>query len=257
MATTETRFNQSLAKGFGILEAFSNHPGPLSLNELTELSGLDRSSTQRMLHTLVALGYLERGSNQRGYVLGKKILDRTFDFLRGHPLLERATPILEQLQQECGERVDLSLFDDLSIVYALRRQSKRQTFYATLVGRRMPTFSSSGGRAIMSHLSDAEVDDILARSDLRPLTPKTITDPERIRERVREARLQSYALCLEESMVGEIVLASAIVDYSGRPMAAIHISGLLAEWTPESFSQRFSSLAIWAARSLSGRPSRN
>jgi IclR family pca regulon transcriptional regulator len=26
MATTETRFNQSLAKGFGILEAFSQHP---------------------------------------------------------------------------------------------------------------------------------------------------------------------------------------------------------------------------------------
>ncbi|ALX85709.1 IclR family transcriptional regulator [Achromobacter denitrificans] len=257
MATTETRFNQSLAKGFGILEAFANQPGPLSLNELADLSGLDRSSTQRMLHTLVALGYLERGNNQRGYVLGKKILDRTFDFLRSHPLLERATPILEQLQQECGERVDLSLFDDLTIVYALRRQTKRQTFYATLVGRRMPTFSSSGGRAIMSHLTDAEIDDILGRSDLQPLTPKTITDPERIRQRVREARLQGYALCQEESMVGEIVLASAVVDHGGRPLAAIHISGLLAEWTPESFSQRFSSLAISAARALSGRSNRN
>jgi DNA-binding IclR family transcriptional regulator len=121
----------------------------------------------------------------------------------------------------------------------------------------MPTFSSSGGRAIMSHLSDAEVDDILARSDLRPLTPKTITDPERIRERVREARTQGYALCLEESMVGEIVLASAVVDHGGRPLAAIHISGLLAEWTLDSFSQRFSSLAISAARALSGRPNHN
>src|SRR3546814_195349 len=116
MAITETRFNQSLAKGLGILEVFASHPGPLSLNELTDLSGLDRSSTQRMLHTLVALGYLERGNNQRGYVLGKKILDRTFDFLRGHPLLERATPIVEQLQRECGERVDLSLFDDQTTI---------------------------------------------------------------------------------------------------------------------------------------------
>lgn len=256
MATTETRFNQSLAKGFGILEAFATQPGPLSLNELTELSGLDRSSTQRMLHTLVALGYLERGPNQRGYVLGKKILDLTFDFLRSHPLLERATPVVEQLQRECGERVDLSLFDDLSIVYALRRQSKRQTFYATLIGRRMPTFSSSGGRAVMSHLDDAEVDDILARSTLKALTPKTICDPEIIRERVRLAREQSYSMAVEESLVGEVVLASAVLDHSGRPIAAIHISGLLAEWTPESFSQRFSSLAISAARALSRLPNR-
>lgn len=251
MATTETRFNQSLAKGFGILEAFSQHPGPLSLNELVERSGLDRSSTQRMLHTLVALGYLERGPNGRGYVLGKKILDRTFDFLRGHPLLERATPILEQLQRECGERVDLSLFDDLTIVYALRRQTKRQTFFATLVGRRMPTFASSGGRAMMAHLSDAEVDDILARSHLKAYTPKTITNPDVIRERVQIAREQSYALSVEENLVGEVVLASAVVDHAGRPQAAIHIAGLLAEWTPESFAQRFSSLAISAARALS------
>ncbi len=256
MATSETRYNQSLAKGFGILEAFSGHPGPLSLNELMDLSGLDRSSTQRMLHTLVALGYLERGNNQRGYVLGKKILDRTFDFLRSHPLLERATPIIEQLQQETGERVDLSLFDDLTIVYALRRQTKRQTFYATLVGRRMPTFCSSGGRAIMSQLSDEEVDDILARSTLKPVTPKTIIDPDVIRARVRQAREMGFALSLEESMVGEIVLSSAVVNHEGRPIAAIHISGLLAEWTSEPFVQRFSSLAVAAARSLSGRPSR-
>ncbi|MGV8295005.1 hypothetical protein ACV36C_39875, partial [Pseudomonas aeruginosa] len=69
--------------------------------------------------------------------------------------------------------------------------------------------------------------------------------------------VQGYALCMEESMVGEIVLASAVVDHSGRPLAAIHISGLLAEWTLESFSQRFSSLAVSAARALSGRPNRS
>jgi len=251
MATIETRFNQSLAKGFGILEAFSVHPGPLSLNELVEISGLERSSTQRMLHTLVALGYLERGPNQRGYVLGKKILDRTFDFLRGHPVLERATPIVEQLQHECGERVDLSLFDDLTIVYALRRQTKRQTFFATLIGRRMPIFSSSGGRAIMSHLSDAEVDDILARSHFKPLTRKSLTDPDVIRERVRQAREQGYSLAVEESLIGEVALGVAVLDHAGRPVGAIHIAGLLAEWTPESFAQRFSSLAISAARALS------
>ena len=38
-----------------------------------------------MAHTLVTLGYLEKGENGRGFVLGKKILERTFDFLRGTP----------------------------------------------------------------------------------------------------------------------------------------------------------------------------
>ena len=41
------------------------------------------------------------------------------------------------------ERVDLSLHDDLRVVYAVRLQSKRQTFYTTLVGHSVPVFWSS------------------------------------------------------------------------------------------------------------------
>lgn len=245
-------FVQSLAKGLRLLEAFSGKPGPLSLNELATYTSLDRSATQRMAHTLVSLGYLERGHNGRGYVLGKKCLDITFDFLRAHPLIERATPVLIGLQKEVKERADLSLFDDLSIIYALRHQSKRQSFFATLVGRRIPTVFSSGGRAIMSCLSAAEVDDIIARSSLSPLTPKSITSPALLRQKVAEAKEAGYALAIEESLLGEIALASPIIDHAGQPIAAIHIVGSRSEWTPEDFSQRFAPLVISAARSLNG-----
>lgn len=244
----------SVAKSFGLLEAMGTRPGPLSLNELATCAGLDRSTAQRMAHTLTVLGYLEKGPNGRGYVLGKRILERTFDFLRSSPLIERATPVLTDLQKETGERVDLSLFDDLWIIYALRRQTKRQTFFATLIGRRIPIYCSSGGRAIMSQLSDAAVDDILDRSSLVPVTPKTETERERIKQRIVEARSQQYALALEESLLGEIVLACAIVDHDHQPVAAVHIAGSCSEWSSDSFAQRFAPLAIETARALSGAP---
>ncbi|MYN14248.1 helix-turn-helix domain-containing protein [Pusillimonas sp. TS35] len=245
-------FVRSLAKGFALLEAFSTKPGPLSLNELATYSSLDRSAAQRVAHTLVALGYLERGANGRGYLPGSKCLDRTFDFLRSHPLIERATPILTALQEECGERVDLSLFDDLSIIYALRRQTKRQSYYSTLVGRRMPTFITSGGRSILASLSPADADDIIRRSSLVRLTPKSITDPDQLREKIAEARTRSYALAVEESLLGEIALGSAILDHDGRPVGAVHIAGSCSEWEPEGFARKFAPLAIGAARALCG-----
>ncbi|MGG4604803.1 IclR family transcriptional regulator [Paenalcaligenes sp. Me131] len=245
-------FVQSVAKSMNLLEAFGQNPGVLSLNELVDFTGLDRSAVQRMAYTLVALGYMERGVGGRGYRLGTKCLDLSFDFLRGHPLIERASPILIDLQNETGERVDLSLFDDLSIIYALRRQTKRQTFFSGLNGRRLPTFCTSGGRAVMSCLAPDEVDDILQRSSLEPLTPKTITDADIIREKVNAARTDGYSLALEESVLGEIVLASAIVNRKGRPIGAVHISGSRAEWSEPEFVQRFAPLAISAARSLRG-----
>ncbi|CAB3753084.1 MULTISPECIES: IclR family transcriptional regulator [Burkholderia] len=250
MATKDNLYVQSLARGLELLEAFSTHDDALSLGDLAKLTGLDRSATQRLAHTLVLKGYLERKDGGRGLVLGKAILARSFDFLRSSSLIERATPLLNEIQKQAGERVDLSLFDDTFIIYALRRQSKRETYYATLPGRRIPTYCSSGGRAILSKLDDAAVDDILGRSTLAPLTPRTITDIGRIKEKIEEARVQNFSFAEEESLIGEFVLASAVVDRDGYPLGAVHIAGSRAEWAKADFIERFSPLAIEAARAI-------
>ncbi|MGN6771505.1 MAG: IclR family transcriptional regulator [Rhizobiaceae bacterium] len=251
-APHKRQFVNSLAKGISVLEAFSSHPGPMSLQEIAELVGLDKSTVQRMVYTLLRLGYLRKGVDGRGFCLGPKVLDRSFDFLRSWPLIERATPIINELQQASHERVDLSLFDDLTICYAIRRQSKRQTFFATLIGRRIPTYCSSGGRAIMARLSDGEVDSILGRSNLVALTPKTITDPIQIRREVARARKDGYALVHNESVIGEVAVACPVLDHRARPVAAVHVAGSLSEWSPETFAKRFAPLVAEAASALSG-----
>lgn len=259
MSRPDPLFVQSLAKGFELLEAFSQRPSTMSMNELMEITGFDRSTTQRMTHTLVTLGYLERGAGGKGYTPGKKILQRSFDYMRSVPLLERATPLIAEMQRETSERVELSLFDDLYIIFALRRQTKRQTFSSTLAGRELPMVQTAGGRAIMSHLPDEEVEDLLTRSQsmprgATPSTPKTNNDPDRIRGLVVQARQDGYAMAIEESLLGELNLASAILDHRHRPVAAIQIAGLMSEWaSPEEFARRYSPLLMTAARALSGK----
>nr|WP_280856034.1 IclR family transcriptional regulator C-terminal domain-containing protein [Pararoseomonas indoligenes] len=156
------------------------------------------------------------------------------------------------LRRTTQERVDLSLPDDLSIIYAVRLQSKRETFAATLVGRRLPAFASSGGRAMLAYRSDEEVESILGRSDRRAMTPKTVVDLPGLRAKVTEARALGYALAIEEWFLGEIVLAAAVTDGGGRPVAAIHIAASLSEWEVEAFRKRMAPLAMEAARALSG-----
>jgi DNA-binding IclR family transcriptional regulator len=240
-------FLQGVQRTMQLLEAFGRQPRPLSLAELAAAAGLDKSAAQRIAHTLQALGYLDR--QPAGLVPGKKLLDRGFDFLRVEPLIERALPVLHELRKEIPERIDLSLFDDTSVVYAVRLQSKRETFTATLVGRRMPTFCTSGGRAILAALPEAEAEAVLARSDRVPLTPATVTGLPELRARLAEARRDGFALCLEESLRGEITLGAAVRDAAGRPVAAIHVAASLAEWEPAAF-RRLAPLVIHAAEAL-------
>lgn len=241
-------FIESVARAFRVLEAFSDAPEAMSLSELAALTGLDKSAVQRVAHTLGKLGYLEQVNG--GLVPGRRILDRTFDYLRSNALVSRAMPILTELRRNVQERVDLSLFDDLTMLYLVRLQSKRDTFFGHLIGRRVPTFCTSGGRAVLSQLPREQVLDLLNRSNRTKLTSRTIIEVQEILELVDQAREAGYSLALEQVQIGELAIAAAVKDKQGRPIGAIHVAGSLGEWDPAEFERRIGPLVVAAATAV-------
>jgi DNA-binding IclR family transcriptional regulator len=128
-------------------------------------------------------------------------------------------------------------------------QSKRETFIATLVGRRVPTFCSSGGRAVLAALDDALAKDILKRSDRRKYTPKTIVAFDELWQRILADRKCGYAVAVEELLPGELSIGAAVLE-RGKAIAAIHVSGSLSEWNVEDFENRMGPLLMEAAEAL-------
>lgn len=241
---------QSVARAFRLLQAFSGQPRPMSLSQLAAAAGMDKSAAQRLSHTLLQLGYLEQG--ERGLRPGRRLLERSADYLRWNPLVGQTVPVLVDLGREAQEAVDLSLFDDLTMLYVLRLQSRRTAYHAQLVGRRVPTFCTSTGHAVLARLPEARARDIVARSDRDRLTPKTVTDPAKILAAVAEARHLRYALAAEQFRLGEIAIAAAVTDADGAPVGAVRIAGSLSDWGVEDFARRFAPLVIEAADTISG-----
>jgi DNA-binding IclR family transcriptional regulator len=244
-------FVQSVDRALRVLSAFRGAEHPLSLGELADRAGIGRSAVQRLVFTLRELGYIDRDPADSGYVPGIRILDHSHDYQRLNPVIVRATPVLLELRRAVRERVDLSLRDDLRLVYAQRLQSKREILTSTLVGHAVPIHATSGGWAILASLEEAEVDDILARSDLRAITLRTLTNPDAIRTKVAEARREGFALAQEQVLLGEIVIGVAIRGLDGTPVGAIHVAGSLSEWQPEDYARHVAPLAMAAAATIS------
>jgi IclR family pca regulon transcriptional regulator len=241
----------SLEKGLRVLGAFGAGQQFMTLREVAEACDMDKSAAQRFTHTLAQLGYLDKCPDSKRFSLGKKVLELSFNYLRANTLVEAASPVLIELQRTSGQRVNLSLFDDTSIIYAIRQLSKREYYFSSLIGRRMPIYCTSGGRVMMAHLDKEVVSDILKRCTLKALTPRTIHEPAKIRAKIAEARDKGYALTVEETVLGELVVAGAILGNGGRPLAAIHITGSLSEWKPAQFEKKFGPLAAETAHALS------
>lgn len=214
---------QSLRKGFDVLEAFKGVRS-LSRREISERIQLDKSATQRMCHTLTAMGYLQQCPTTRRFELSPKCLDIAFEFLRHHPLMERATPILIELRRQCDERVDLSLFWDNELIYAQRHQSQRALFYTTLIGRRIPLYCSAGGRAVLSKLPEQTARTLLEHEDRVAMTRFTKTKFDDVWQEVETARKQGWVLAQSEVIENETVFAAAITDSDQNPIGAIHVA---------------------------------
>lgn len=234
-----------------VLEAFSRHGRSMSLGSIARETGLDKSAVQRCAATLVGLGYLAPQPDHK-LKATPKCLELGYNFLMSHPLLPRAYPLLLKLRQETGERTNLSLFERTNLIYAIRLHGKGEwELPMSLVGRRMPVYSTAGGRAMLAKLDDDEIGKILDDSRLRPRTAKTQTSRDEIMKQIALARRLGYAVVEGESVAKEIALAAAVIDARGRPVAAIHVTSDLAEWNVDTFSRRFAPSVIDAAGKLS------
>jgi DNA-binding IclR family transcriptional regulator len=243
---------KSVGKAFRVLEVFTGREQLLSLGEIASRSHLDKSAAQRFTHTLQKLGYLDQDPVSRRYMLGIRVLDPAFGYLRSHPLIEKAAPILLDLRRTIGERVDLSLLDRGALVYVLRLQSKRESVLtAAHVGLRIPLYCAAGGRAVLAKLGDAEAARMIKGFRYRQHTPKTIIDPELIMRQVRKSRRSGFALQVEQWRLGEIAMGAAITNDLGRPIGAVHVVGSTAEWTAASFEKKMSSHLVAATQAIS------
>lgn len=244
---------KSVGKALEVLFCFQ-HASPsereLGLMDIVRLTGFDKSTAQRFVHTLQLNGFLVKNENTRRYSLGHRTLDLTYYFLSNNRYIETANPHLVDLCRQSQCRVSLSLFDDTETIYAVRHNYKPEYYSSMLIGKRLPIVASSGGRAILALLDDERCNDILERSQYLPITKNSILTKEGVYKEIKKAQEQGYAIAIEQAAYGEIGIGVALIDTIGQPVAAIHLIGSLSDWEPEKFEKHFSSLLLATARNI-------
>jgi IclR family transcriptional regulator, pca regulon regulatory protein len=248
---------QSVEKAFRVLRAFDGTRQYLSLSEIAEETGLDLSAAQRFTHTLSKLGYLNKQPDTKRFELTVKVLDFGYHYARASSLVERGMPYLMHLSKTTEETVNLTVLDDIDIVFVSRFMSRHVLNNDVIVGTRLPAYCTAPGIAILSRLSRQDAHSILARSNLRPFTPQTTWKMDDLLTKLDRSEAQGYGTAFEEYFYGDLSLAAAILDTRGTPIAALNIAVSRSRYTPEEAEKHFAPLVVAAAHSISqSAPSR-
>jgi len=215
-------FVQSLDRGLAVIRAFGPDRERLSLSEVARATGLTRAATRRFLLTLVKLGYVR--SDGREFSLRPRVLELGYAYLSGLAMPEIAAPHLEELVAQVRESSSISVLDGHHIVYVARVPTKRIMTVAISVGTRFPAYATSMGRVLLAGLSPEDLDRYLEEAVLEPITARTVSDPDRLREIVGEVGRQGYAIVDQELEEGLRAIAAPIRGPGESVTAAINLS---------------------------------
>lgn len=244
-------FIEALHRGLRILEVFSEERPRLTLAEIVEAVGLDKSTAFRFVYTLQTLGYLERDPENKRYRPGLKVLNLGFTALNSLDVAQLAHPYLKELSEKTGEATNMALRDGAEIVYVVRISPMQIVNVNLRVGSRLPAHCTSMGKALLAGLSREELHALLGEGPYEELTPKTITGLDELLAELEEVNEQGYAVSDEELVVGARSLAAPIRQRDGEAVAAINVSVSSARLSRREMEERFAGPVVETTQRIS------
>jgi IclR family pca regulon transcriptional regulator len=242
---------QSFARGLDVIRSFSAAAPKQTLTDVAARSGLTRAGARRILLTLQSLGYVR--TDGKHYALTPRILDLGFAYLSSMPIWNLAEPVMQRLVEEVKESCSAAVLDGTDIVYVLRVPTRKIMSIGLGVGSRLPAASTSMGRMLLAALPDAQVEALLHAAPPSALTRYTLTDPDAVLAKVRQARRQGWCLVNQELEEGLVSLAAPIVSRAGETIAALNISGQANRTPPRQMQEQLLPALLQAAQDVSTR----
>ena len=113
---------QSLDRAFTLLELLCKSPGGMAIHQISEVTGLHKSTVHRLLGAMMEWGYV-RKSGEAVYRAGMRICELSDYIQENLNLVELAREPMERLSRRTGETVHLVERDGDEVVYIYKVDS--------------------------------------------------------------------------------------------------------------------------------------
>ena len=223
---TEQSTHAAVEKALRILMAFTPHNEKMAVLALSRKLGLHPSTTTRLLKVLKKHGFVEQDPETKKYYLGRSNLFLAQAVIESlnTGLVSIARPFIDRLRDRINESIGLEVWVGDTTTLAYVAPGPQLVKISATLGARMPVHVAAGARAIMAHLPDEVVDNLLD-GEFRRFTPKTITDPKALKRKLKEIREKGISLEEGELDPDVYIMAAPVFDHSKNPVAAVVIGG--------------------------------
>jgi len=215
--------SDSVKKAFHLIHFLAGQSDRITLVAVSKALKMNKTTTFRYLETLVQLGMVEK--SESGYLLGMGLFELGSRVPLKRLVLDRIHPVLVELCAELNETVNLAQLQGLEALYLDKIESRRSLQMQSQIGNRLPLHCTGLGKAILSLLPEARLDQILGELPLRAVTPATVISKAGLKKQVTAIRSKGHAFDDEEYETGLTCIAVPLHLPEVGFMGAFSVSG--------------------------------
>jgi len=193
---------QSALRAIRLLKLFTAERSQLGLADLSEMAGLNKTTTHRLLQALLSESMLDRDAASGAYRLGPAVMALGVQALTSDNLRLKARPLLKSLAAETGETATLEIPVEDTMLILDEISGGHRIAAGGNVGTRWAMHATSTGKAIIA-FSENGMGRLAER--LTPLTARTITDPGVLEGQLGEIRRRGFAESVDELEDGQVI----------------------------------------------------
>jgi IclR family transcriptional regulator, KDG regulon repressor len=216
---------QVLDRTFAILDVLMDSGGEVGMGDITSRLRLSKSTVHRILMNLENNRYVERAGPQSKYRLGPRLFELGTKALAALDLRDEVQPCLEDLVAKTGETSHFGVLRDGEVTSLFNVQTKKSLGTASTVGRWIPVYCTSLGKAILAFSQRAVVETVIAKCQFKACTQHTITQPSLLEAELNSIRKRGYAVGDEEYEIGLRCIGAPVRNHLGEVIGAISIAG--------------------------------
>jgi len=245
-------FSKVISKGLNILELFRPEATSLSLKEIAEATGINRTSTFRFIDTLVQLGYLRKDPQSKLIKLGPKALVLSQNITNSFDILQIVRPLLDEAYRKFNITIDSAILDDVTLVHLYQREARDTLIFKLPQILPMAQIHCIAlGKACLSVMSKEAFSRVISQLSFERKTPNSIPNLKALRADMEKTRERGYSINNEEYVAGIISIGAPFFDVEGRLRGAVSFDVVSIEYSKEEAEKRYASAVVQLAKAIS------
>jgi DNA-binding IclR family transcriptional regulator len=215
---------QSIERALTLLREIAAHNrGGSRLLDLATRTGLQRPTVHRMLKCLAMESMVQQDPDSHRYFLGSMMFELGLTAAPRFNLREICHPALTRIAEATGDTVFLTQRSGLDSVCLDRREGNFPIKTFTLeIGMRRPLGVGTGSLAILSALTEEEIERVVAANAVR--LPEYGLSAGVLLAQVKKSQRLGYAMRDVSGLAGVRSVGQTLRNQSGMAFAAISVS---------------------------------